>query len=66
MNLVNNLFLGMKNKNIIRIINVAVLIIGLTLSNITAQKSCLSEENLKILDASWEKAQFDSDTERWT
>lgn len=46
-----------------KIISIAIVIMGLSLNSSIAQESCLNPEKLKNLDASWEKAQLNSDTE---
>ena len=40
-----------------------ILLSGLSVSSVMAQKSCLDPENLKNLDSQWEKALLDSDAE---
>ncbi len=46
-----------------KIISIAIVIMGLSLNSLIAQESCLNREKLKNLDASWEKAQLNSDIE---
>lgn len=40
-------------------VHFALLFLGLSFINVTAQENCLNPENLKALDASWEKAQLE-------
>ena len=44
-------------------INLTLLILAATICQIFAQESCLSTNNLKQLDASWEKAQLELNLE---
>lgn len=44
-----------------KIISIVVVIVGLSLAPGLAQESCLNQDNLKKLDASWEKAQLELD-----
>ena len=44
-------------------INLTLMIMAATICQIFAQESCLSTNNLKQLDASWEKAQLELDFE---
>lgn len=46
-----------------RTIRILIVIIGLSQVSAIAQDSCLNPEKLKALDASWELAQLQSDTE---
>ena len=40
-------------------IRIVIAIIGLSIFSAAAQENCLNQENLKKLDASWEKAQLE-------
>ena len=44
-----------------KIISFVLVIVGLSVFPVLAQENCLHQENLKNLDASWEKAQLDLD-----
>lgn len=44
-----------------KIISVLFVILGLSLSPVLAQESCMQQDNLLKIDASWEKAQLDLD-----
>jgi ketosteroid isomerase-like protein len=44
-----------------KLISIIITIVGLSIFPVSAQESCLNQENLKKVDASWEKAQLDLD-----
>ena len=42
-----------------KLIRIVIAIVGLSIFSASAQERCLNQENLKKLDASWEKAQLE-------
>ena len=40
-------------------ISIIIALVGLSIISLSAQESCINKENLKKLDASWEKAQLE-------